>query len=291
MNIRTFAIVVTYYPDLARLVDLCKLLGRHADVIVVDNTPEPDSPAPVPGTLWLPMGENLGIAAAQNAGIRAALNRGAEAIAFFDQDSMPDERLLPILIPALGSPPRGVVAPVCVDTRTGSKYPSFRFNRLGWARPVSVERESGSADVDLVNSSGSVAAAAVFDVVGLMDEDFFIDYVDLEWCIRCRSAGIPITVVGAATMPHTIGNAVTKTCSLTTFIHSPVRAYYRLRNPFLLLRKRHVPPLYSLHEIAAATVHHLLQLPHTSDRRQHVRLGWRALVDGLKGARGRIGKS
>jgi rhamnosyltransferase len=288
MSTSTFAVVVAYAPDRPRLLALCALLGRHANVIVVDNTPVADAPPAVPGTLWLSMNGNAGIAAAQNAGIRAALERGAEAVAFFDQDSLPEETLLPNLVAALGQPPRGVVAPVCVDMRTGREYPPFRFNRWGWARPAPAAHETGPVAADLIISSGSIAAAGAFEQAGLMDEDFFIDYVDLEWCIRCRRAGVPITVVPSVSMPHAIGDAVIENGPLTTFVHSPVRAYYRLRNAFLLLRKRHVPVAYTLHEVAAALVHHLLQWRHSQDRGQHARLGWRALVDGLRGVRGKL---
>lgn len=288
MTIGAFAIVVAFNPDEAKLAWLCHVLERHAQVIVVDNSPHSVASSPMLNADRIIMGGNAGIAAAQNVGIDAALARGAEAIAFFDQDSEPGEALLPKLIAGLGNPPQGVVAPICIDSRTGAEYPPFRMNRWGWAVPERVIGQLRNVAVDLIISSGSVVAAAVFDKVGLMDEDFFIDYVDLEWCIRCRKAGVPITVISDATMVHSIGNAVVNVGSLTTFIHSPVRAYYRLRNALLLLRKRHVPLLYSLHEIAAALVHHILQTRHSENRGQHIRLGWRALLDGIRGLRGEL---
>jgi rhamnosyltransferase len=288
VSARVSAIVVAYHPARDPFAELCRLLGRHADVIVVDNTPPADAPAPVEGSLWLSMGRNAGIAAAQNAGIRAALANGAEIIAFFDQDSTPDAGLLPSLVAALGQPPRGVAAPVCVDMRTGHEYPPYRFNRWGWASPAPAAGLAAPVKADLIISSGSVVAAEVFEQAGLMEEAFFIDYVDLEWCIRCRQAGVPIQVVPSETMPHAIGNQVLENGPLTTFVHSPVRAYYRLRNAFLLIRMPHVPRLYVLHEVAAALVHHVLQWRHSQDRGQHARLGWRGLVDGLRGVRGKL---
>jgi len=289
MSARVFAVVVAYGPDLDALATLCMRLRASAEVIVVDNTPAEKAPHPVAGTCWLSMGGNAGIAAAQNAGIRAALELGAEVLAFFDQDSTPDVQLLPSLVAALGQPPRGVAAPVCVDMRNGMEYPPYRFNRWGWASPAPAAGRSAPVEADLIISSGSVVAADVFARAGLMDEGFFIDYVDLEWCIRCRRAGVSIQVVPAVTMPHAIGNQVIEHGPVTTFVHSPIRAYYRLRNAFLLIRMPHVPRLYALHEVAAALVHHLLQWRHSQDRAQHLQLGWRGLIDGLRGVRGKIG--
>jgi rhamnosyltransferase len=286
------AVIVTYHPEevaLRRLVETLRLGG--ARVIVVDNTPQ--GPSPVVTALaadikLIGMSDNAGIAAAQNAGIRAAVAQGAEVLAFFDQDSSPDEQLLPSLVAALGQPPRGVTAPVCIDARTGAEYSPYRFDRWGWAHATPAIGRSAPVEVDLIISSGSVVTAEVFLRAGLMNEDFFIDYVDLEWCIRCRKAGVPIRVIPSVTMRHAIGNQVIKNGPLTTFVHSPMRSYYRLRNAFLLIQMPHVPRLYVLHEVAAALVHHLLQLRHSQDRNQHARFGWRGLVDGLRGVRGKF---
>lgn len=288
MNLRVFAIVVAYKPNLVALKSLCAQLVKSAEVIVVDNTPLETAPYPLEGIYWHSMGGNSGIAAAQNAGIRVALANGADVIAFFDQDSTVNQQLLPALVAALGQPPSGVAAPVCIDERSGAEYPPYVFNRWGWACPAPAALVSVPVEVDLIISSGSVVASDVFESAGLMDEDFFIDYVDLEWCIRCRQAGIPIRVVPSVIMPHAIGNQVIETGPLTTFVHNPVRCYYRLRNAFLLIRLRHVPRLYILHEVAAALVHHLLQWRHSRDRSQHAHLGWRGIVDGLRGVRGRL---
>lgn len=288
MILRVFAIVIAYQPDLVALRRLCAQLSQSAEVIVVDNSPLEIAPNPIEGTYWHSMGGNAGIAAAQNAGVRAALTRGAELLAFFDQDSEPDDQLLPSLVAALGQPPCGVVVPLCVDSRSASEYPPYNFNRWGWASPAPASGLTTPVRVDLVISSGSVVEAGVFQQVGLMDESFFIDYVDLEWCIRCRQAGVLIRVVPSVVMTHSIGDQVVKNGLLTTFVHSPTRAYYRLRNAFLLLRLPHVPRFFVIHEIAAALVHHLLQWPHSQNRMQHLQMGWHGLVDGLRGIRGKL---
>lgn len=287
-----FAVVVTYHPEETTLRNLVNTLRESkVRVILADNTPQGPSPvvtALVSDIELIYMHGNVGIAAAQNAGIRAALAQGAEVLAFFDQDSRPDEELLPSLVAALGLPPRGIVAPVCIDIRSGAEYPPFRFNRWGWARPSPAAGLSAPIEADLIISSGSVAAVEVFSRAGLMDENLFIDYVDLEWCIRCRQAGISVRVLPSVAMPHAIGSQVIKTGPFTTFVHNPVRCYYRLRNALLLIRLRHVPRLYVLHEVAAALFHHLLQWRYSQDRRQHMRLGWRGLVDGLRGVSGKL---
>lgn len=289
---KLFAVVVTYHPDLKSLSRLVNyLMVGGAQVVIVDNSPVEsffDLGSLINKVEFIKMGGNAGIAAAQNKGIRTSLAQGAEIIAFFDQDSAPDAGLLPSLVAALGIPPRGVVAPICVDMRNGKEYPPYRFNRWGWARRVPALGLSGPLMVDMTISSGCMVAVEVFSRVGLMNEDFFIDFVDLEWCIRCCHAGVPIQVIPSVTMRHSIGTQVVKNGPLTTFVHSPVRNYYRLRNALLLVRMPQVPRLYALHQILAAFIHHLLQCQYSDDVRSHLRMGFLGLVDGLRGIGGKF---
>jgi rhamnosyltransferase len=132
-----------------------------------------------------------------------------------------------------------------------------------------------------------LVTATTFDVAGLMDEDFFIDYVDLEWCLRCKAHAIPIYVKPDVMMTHSVGMRSVRLGPITTFIHSPARTYYKVRNPFLLLRKPSVRLPYALKEIASVVVHHTIQLIFFGQRRQYAR----AVLSGLRdGVLGRVGK-
>jgi rhamnosyltransferase len=288
MTHQTFAVVVAFDPDLEKLSQLCKMLSLHATVIVVDNTPGGKAQRNESICTWLENGENFGIGAAQNAGIREALRRGAKAVAFFDQDSQLTAEVLPALVEALNALGTGVVAPLCKDAAIGKEYPSFRINKLGWPVPVYIGESLELTAVDLVISSGSIASVDVFDIAGHMDESLFIDYVDFEWCARVRAAGLPIRVEPRAIMLHSIGQFSVETAGLQVFVHTPVRCYYRVRNAILLARYRHVRTMYALHEVLAAIVHHLLQFQYSENRRSHLRMGWRGLIDGLRGIRGKL---
>lgn len=284
-----FAVVVTYFPDPEKLVQLCRALAPEASVVVVDNTPDGQVLLAGDACTWISNGENLGIATAQNIGIRQALGQGAQAVAFFDQDSEVPAGLMPALRAALQASGAGVVVPVCTEAATGKEYPSFRLGRFGWPKRVYLGSSQEPVPVDLAISSGSLAASAVFDKAGLMDDGLFIDFVDFEWCARVRAAGFAILAVPQAAMRHTIGQFSVESAGLNLFVHSPVRCYYRVRNAFLLLRYRHVPFVYALRQVLAALVHHMLQWRHSEDPRLHLRMGAKGMKDGLLGRRGRLG--
>lgn len=282
----TFAVVVVYMPDSVQLGELCKVISVDASVIVVDNTPGGAVSLGDNLCVWISNGENLGVATAQNIGVREALRRGAHSIVFFDQDSQLSLNTLPALMEGLRELGVGVVAPVCRDSVAGIEYPSFRLNRLGWPLKVYSCHSRELTAVDTVISSGSLVSSDVFARAGLLDDSLFIDYVDFEWCLRVRGAGIKIVVNSNAVMNHSIGQCSVSVAGLNVFVHRPERCYYRVRNAFHLFGYRHVPFLYSVKMLVSALVHHVLQCRHSDSPIKHMRMGLLAIKDGLIGRRG-----
>jgi rhamnosyltransferase len=286
-----FSIIVAYHAPPEPLLALAAILiADGSQVLVVDNTPEsPLRQVTFPAQCRLiSLGRNTGIAHAQNVGIEQALAHGASVVAFFDQDSEPAPRLLSTLAARLRLGQPDVVAPVCIDERTGLELPSFRFGSpiAGFVRKVFARDCVEPVPVDLVIASGSVATAATFKVAGLMDERLFIDFVDFEWCIRCRAKRIDIRVVPQAVMRHTIGQFAVDLGVMNGVVHSSARSYYKLRNGFLLFRNKHVPRSYAMRETAIALLQYLMLLPHVSPRQAYVKVLFRALGHGLRGVVG-----
>lgn len=286
---KIYCVVVTYYPDQERLTALCTTLtDSGAHVIVVDNTEAAFSGINLPELCTrITLTQNTGIAHAQNVGIAFGLENGADAIAFFDQDSEPDDTLLGKLIAALEPGKPGVAAPVCVEKTTRRELPAYRIGRLGMRRKVFCRGRMSPAFVDLIIASGSVATAATFSCAGDMDEDFFIDFVDFEWCMRCRSQQVPISVVPQATMRHSIGERTVDLGVLRGSVHSVSRSYYKIRNCFLLFRKPVVPFLFALSATVMGIVRYMLFLPFVQDRRSYLRVLSMAIRDGLNGVVGK----
>jgi rhamnosyltransferase len=282
-----YAVIVTFNPDAGAVQELAQTLrASGAKIIVVDNTPGAGAEnLPMDATV-LRLGFNAGIAHAQNVGIRAALAHGAEVIVFFDQDSRLEGGFLDRLLRPLFLGEPGVVAPVCVDRAHGFEVPSYRITRYGFVRKVFARTADRCVDADLVIASGTAATAATFAVAGVMDEDLFIDYVDFEWCLRCRSKGIPIRVVPGATITHSIGERAVNLGLFSGVIHSSARSYYKIRNGFLLLRKKHVPWFFAVRETTIAIVQYMAMLPFVKRRREYAAVFVRAISHGIRGVVG-----
>ena len=70
----------------------------------------------------------------------------------------------------------------------------------------------------------------VLSKVGLMAEELFIDWVDLEWCWRAKKCGYCIIGCADITIKHTLGDRIQKIGSNMYPIRSPIRHYYIVRN-------------------------------------------------------------
>lgn len=286
---KVYSVIVCYRPDVLQLLQLCEsLLVDGSTVILVDNTEQPylaDQLRPADCQL-ITLGLNTGIAHAQNVGIAAATAAGADVIAFFDQDSKIELGFLPALLSPLNVGAPDVVSPLYFDDTSNVELPSLRVNRYGVSRAVYRGDSSGPYPVDVVISSGTAATKEVFEVAGTLDEGLFIDYVDTEWCLRCRSKQISIRVVPSAVMHHRIGSKSINLGITTVLVHSPLRCYYQLRNCLHLFRKRHIPILFALRETVSVFLSRALLLLFVGDRTTYAKAYFCAMRDGMKGVAG-----
>lgn len=286
---KIFSVIVCYQPDVPQLAKLCEnLLCDGSRIILVDNTDTPylsnqQQPA---GCQLITLGKNTGIAHAQNVGIATAMADGADVIVFIDQDSMIEPGFLGTLVSELKVGTPDVVSPLHLDASSHAELPSVRVNRYGLPKAVHRGDSLAPYPVDIVISSGTAATREVFLLAGMLDEDFFIDFVDTEWCLRCRSKQIPIRTVPSAVMLQRIGSKSVNLGIATVLIHSPARCYYQLRNCFHLFHKQHIPTLFALREMFSVFFNRALLLLIARDKFAYTKAYLCALRDGMRGVTG-----
>lgn len=288
MNI--YCIIVCYKPDVENLIRICRAaLSSKTNVVLVDNTEKchiQDLSKDL-GVELVDLNENYGIAKAQNIGIRLAIERGSDIIIFFDQDSEIDDDFISNLTSPLTINQAMVVSPVFYDKREGFRFPSYKLNKYGLLKEIEVKDKEGLYPVDVIISSGSAVTKKVFDIAGLMDEDYFIDFVDTEWSLRCLSKEIPILVNPNAKMIHAIGDRSINLYFIRLFVHSSLRTYYKVRNSFIFVRNKNVPLLMGFKEIVSALLHNFLIILFVKDRKSYIASYFQAIVDGLFNRKGK----
>lgn len=249
-------ILVTYNPDLAAF---AQVLQRHADTgaaryVIVDNASAQANEIEALARQLLPEGRlsvlrqpsNIGLGAALNLGTDHARAAGCSHVVLFDQDSLPSSNTLASLLEALQGLQSqglkvGVVGPSQTDVRTGAEYPQ-RLVRGHTMATIWPSREPGTAiEVSFLITSGSLIDISTLDAVGPMRADFFIDYIDIEWCFRAASQGFRSYCIKTAHIQHALGDQRRVFLGREVSVHSAVRQYYMFRNVLALSRLRTVP--------------------------------------------------
>lgn len=286
------AVVVTYHPDPGFPDRLARVRSQVGRVVVVDNGS--DSPVremlrnvAVRLDIELILNEsNLGVATALNQGAEYARDRSFRWALTLDQDSVAEPYLVEALHKAYNSyPARERVAVV------GSNYFDERRRKILVADS---RGEPPFLEQTTVITSGTLLSLDAYERVGPFRDDFFIDHVDDEYCLRARSKGYKVILCRKPVIRHSIGGAIGKRIigrTVWSSNHSTVRRYYMARNFTVLARQ------YLLSEpawILQTFVRHLgfvaLMLFLEDQRAKKLRGIFKGLGDGSRGRMGMIPK-
>lgn len=285
------AIVVTYLPQVERLVALLDALSLQCDLIVVANSPV-DKKLQIairsyPETTLIENDNNIGLSAAQNFGIQYARSRGVKYLFFFDQDSLPSANHVDILIKGYESLTLlgyrvGVIGPLLLDTNAKTYLP---FYSPDWFRIKEIRepRIGQFAPASYILSSGSLISMSVLNAVGDFNKSLFIDYIDLEWGFRASSMGYQNFGCFNLVMQHTIGDRSVRLFGKIHPLHSPKRHYFMFRNSILLMKLKHVPVQWKANEVLRIIPRLLVYSFFSKKPFLHLYAGISGILDGLLG--------
>ena len=291
------AIIVTYEPEPEALKGLLEAAMPQVDAVVVVDNGSQDAVSQWVSewtdgvAICLPLGRNLGIAAAQNEGIKWAKARGASYVVFFDQDSRPSQDMVRRLLDAsIAKANQGclvaAVGPRYVDSRRHNPPPFIRIRGLSLRR-LDCAHEDIVA-VDYLISSGSVISMATLDAVGGMAEPLFIDYVDIEWGLRARRLGFESFGVCNATMEHALGENPALFFGRRIPVHSPLRHYYLFRNAVYMYRWVKLPKNWKIVDGWRLVLKFVFYSFVTKPRTKHFSYMAKGILDGLRGHMGKL---
>jgi rhamnosyltransferase len=232
------AIITTYRPESCLVECVKRLSSQVAEIFIIDDG---DSEANVEKlgewfngiskvTLWH-QPTNLGIAAALNVGVTIAKERGYEWVLTLDDDSIPDndmvERLCVQLARIVGPKPVGIIG-------------MGRIERNDKSASRMKKASSAWKDKRGIITSGSLFSLRTYARVGPFREEFFIDSVDYDFCMRARSKGFRVIQVQEYGFTHSLGQNERFELggfTIDTVSHSPSRLYYDFRNSTILAKE------------------------------------------------------
>ncbi|MBD0495592.1 glycosyltransferase family 2 protein [Acinetobacter baumannii] len=287
-------IIITYNPDIGKVNSLIQsiVLNKDSCVIVVDNKSlnikdfsNLFTIENVVHSVFLE--DNLGIAFAQNMGIKKAIELGASHILFFDQDSKISNNFVEDLISdyekiSVENTKIAAIGPRFIDENKGFYFPALRFNKYGLIDKISVEDIKVPTEVSFLISSGTLVSVDSLKSIGFMKEEFFIDFVDTEWCFRALSMGYKIYMSEKAIMKHSIGDDTLKIFNFNIPVHSGFRRYYRIRNLFFMWKMPYIPKILVAKLMVTNFMIQVLLFLLKDKKLDYIKFYLKAIKDGVK---------
>lgn len=226
---------------------LLKLDFPDFKIILVDN----DSQKPeglflkneFPDILLIENEENLGFSGGNNVGIRKALEMGFSHLLLLNNDTLVEPDFLGKMVLEMQQKASlGVVQPmICfLDDRekiwsAGGKWIGGlgRAKTLGDRKNLKKYRVT-SSNLDWATGCCMLISREAILAAGLLNEQYFAYFEDVEWSLRIRKEGFEIGLVPDAKIYHEAGASSKKKHSEGT-LNARV-FYFHVRNQFFLLR-------------------------------------------------------
>jgi rhamnosyltransferase len=228
--------------------------------------------------------ENLGVASALNQGASWAIARAYSWVLALDQDTVVAPDMVESLCAVYRTYPEQSKLAVIGSNYTNSVNgkPAHHFD----GADGSLAKEVGA-----VVTSGSLVSLEKFHEIGRFRDEFFIDCVDLEYCLRARDRGFHVVISCRPLMEHSIGHLTEHRLpwkKTGTSNHLAFRRYYMSRNQLVLMRERVLrAPIWVLATFFSFVKCTILMVLFEKDRLRKVKYTAMGIIDGLFGHFGR----
>jgi GT2 family glycosyltransferase len=224
---------------------LCSIFNTNTyteiEIIVVDNAskidPVPDWRKRFPAVRFIRSEKNLGFAGGNNIGIQQATG---DYFFLVNNDTEFTPSLIQTLVEVLeNNAGVGIVSPKMkyFDKPAMLQYAGFtpmnyftvRNKCIGQFAIDNAQFDHLTGPTGFAHGAAMMIRREVTIKVGLMDENFFLYYEEMDWCERIKRSGYEVWVCMQALIYHKESVSVGKT--------SPLKEYFMNRNRLLFLRK------------------------------------------------------
>lgn len=249
-----YAIIVSYNPNVKEIEKNLRALSEEVNnIVLVDNSDNIKLKSQLKDCVntlklrvdisYLDNKGNIGLSKAQNRGIKYALeNENCNWVLLLDDDSFfksnSINEMMRYFEDSYEKDSIGILVANSIDININTKFKYY----VEVERSLKIEQcdENEIKDVLVAMASGSLIKREVFNKIGLMREEFFIDCIDTEYCLRAKKDKYKIKLIGNALLYHKLGEKrkvkfLNKEIAPTN--HSPFRCYNIYRNNIIMFRE------------------------------------------------------
>lgn len=214
------------------------------DILVVDNGSSDDSVEVIrsefPDVAVIEAGENLGYAGGNNVGIKYALQQGAEYILVLNNDTIVDPNLVDAFIEAANAYPEAGILNAKIyyysePHKIWAVGGGWNKNNCDLILIGLGEIDDGIIykepfEVDYAIGCALFFHRTVVERIGFIEDKFFLNFEEIDWCSRARKAGYKIYSIPAAKIWHKVSASFGGE-------EAPLRRYYLVRNNMLWAKR------------------------------------------------------
>ena len=228
-------IFVLYHPKEEFLQNLTRARVACKNLVVVDNSPDADINL---HTCLREQGIHMifnrnkgGLAGAYNRGAEVLLSQRCDVIFLMDQDSDIEPSFFVKMMDAsakLGTD-TFLMGPKIYEINLKKCMAVFEPGKYLPKRIHIDDQTEGLFPSLCIISSGSAISSAAYRKLGAFREDYFIEYIDIEYSLRAVGQNVPVYMNAGVTMRQTTGQIERHGKGFTTN-HLAWRRYYGARN-------------------------------------------------------------
>lgn len=197
-------------------------------IIVVDNASTDGSVEALvkkyPAVELIRNPRNLGYTGGVNPGLQRAIELGAQFVAPFNDDAVADKRWLKQLVEFLQANPRfGAAAPKVLSAdkerldSTAECYTTWGLPYPRGRREYDIRKYDADTDIFAASGAACLYRVKALQQVGLLDDDFFAYYEDVDLSFRLQLYGWKIAFVPGSNVYHHIGMTSARIKGFTTY--------------------------------------------------------------------------
>ena len=164
---------------------------------------------------------NCGVSKGINIGIEKASEFTPEYLIFFDQDSLVGKNMISDLINyILNDSAIKIIVPNVFDINTNKELHKKYFN---------VKEYDKIKEIESTQLAGMFVEYNILKI-NKFNENYFLDYVDSEWCWRIKQQGYKIFLLPYARLYHSFGEGEKNILGYRFYYGKPFRMYYTSRD-------------------------------------------------------------
>ena len=268
---------------------------QNKKIIIVDNFSNDNSVNKIktkfPDIKIIQNKSNLGFAGGNNVGIKYAIKNKFDFIMLLNNDTVVKNTFIE---PLVDSFKKNVMAvqPLILnypDSNTiwnngGSINSLFGiFKTINKNKSINLIKNFNKKETEWISGCCFMIRSSVIDEIGILDDNFFVYYEDVDWSIRITEKKYKILIVPSSIIYHFEGGSwKTKKKNKEGYI-SPYTHYLNIRNHIYLIKKHKnmfiIPSsvFFQIFKIISYSLYFLLRL-----RFSKLKMVWKGLWDSFK---------